>query len=583
MPIEAQNWIDRLVEAVAPTLAARRYAARAQIALAREYQSSYRHAVAGRTSTPWGASTSYNGGTYLERRQLGQMRNRARNIYRNNTVGRSLLDTETDNVVAEGFSLQMRAGSAAFNAEAEERFYDWLERADITGKASASDLFRMSWREPRKDGDGGFVLIRRSGRPYLQYIPGDLITTPQKTEGRIIDGVEVDVSGRPIRFWVRDVDEKGKDTTTPIPARDFVYLAHLDDPLAVRGMTVYAPIFPHLDQLDTYLDSVTKAAIMACIFGLIEKRNKPGAVLGQLNTATNSSGDLQKAITLDKDGMLKVIGTDESIIQVQAQQPMTQTPDFIRALMRLICLAFDMPLEIGQKDLSQVNFSGGRIGLIGYYRSCRVKQDWLKSRCWNRIVYWWLSIEKQRQELGYPDAFVTPFPEDYGAFELHGREWDYTDPQTEIIADLIEIDAGILSPQQASEKRGRDWVATQEQIAEARRIKGRLGIPTLHSTNTRDEKAATNDTSFEQNLVQSLANHQTIGPAVYNAIDMRATLTKAGLSLRPQGAVDSLPLLPVLSETLIGGDVEHCLPEDLDEKANEAGTVQAAPQKGNDA
>jgi hypothetical protein len=33
--------------------------------------------------------------------------------------------------------------------------------------------------------------------------------------------------------------------------------------------------------------------------------------------------------------MVKYIGTDEEVAQVQAHQPMQQTPDFIRAMLRL--------------------------------------------------------------------------------------------------------------------------------------------------------------------------------------------------------------------------------------------------------
>lgn len=530
-PIQPRNFFDRCIEAIAPKYAASRYSSRAQIALARSFpESSYRGAVATRSSTPWSPFTSYRGGSSADRYNLASIADRAERVYRDNPVGRGLLNAEVDNIVAEGFSLQMRTISDEFNREAEGRFYRWLEYADVSGKLCAADWFRTSWREPRKSGDGGIVLILRGGSPKLQYIPRDLICNPRKefNPATMFDGVECDPSGKPIRFWIRDVDENGKDTVSPIDARDFVYLAHLDGPLSVRGVSVYSSIFGLLDQLDSYVDAVTKAAIMAAIFGLIEKRRNPAAAVSALGTLVNSQGDQQKAVTLE-NGMLKVMGTDETMFQVQASQPMQQTPDFIRALMRLICLAFDMPIEIGQKDLSQVNFSGGRIGLIGYYRSCRVKQDWLKSRCWNRVVFWWLSIERQRQQLGYPDAFKSAFPEEYGVFELHGREWDYNDPQTEIVADLIEMDAGVASPQQVCEKRGRDWRTIQEQISESRKVKDTLGIPTLHSTSTRDERTQVTAVDANGNPVSGDSQHLN-GAQITAAVDVLSKSREGTLS-----------------------------------------------------
>lgn len=495
-PIEPKGWVDRLVEYVSPRRAAARYEARARIEVARSMPvASYRGAVATRTGTAFGPSTSYRGGRTGDRRDLALMRDRARRAYFENPIAGALLDTETDNIVADGFSLQMRSASPDFNREAEERFYWWLEVADVDGQTSAGELFRTSWTEPRKDGDGGFVLIKRGGFPKLQYIPGDLIggglgpSNGRTRDGTVMfDGVECDPAGRPVRFHVRDVDETGKDTTAPIDARDFVYLSHRIGKNDVRGATCYRSVFGLLDQIDAYVDAVVIAARMACVFGLIRKSTNPHATLNALATAVNSQGRDQKAITLE-NGMLNVMGTDEEMVQVQAQQPMTQTPDFIRAMFRLICLPFRMPLEIGMNDLSQVNFSGGRIGLIAYYRSCRAKQDWLKSKCWNRIAFWWLSVERERQELGYPDAFRTPFPADYGAFELHGREWDYNDPVSEAQADLLEVSTGLKSPQQAAESRGRDWRETVQQIAEARKVYAALGIPYVLSSLTRDEVA----------------------------------------------------------------------------------------------
>ena len=531
-PFDAQSRLDRLVEWLSPAQATRRYAARTQLDMARQLpEASFRGAVHTRSAQPWSDTTSYWGGTSADRASQRSMGARGRKVYENNVIGAGLLDAETDNVVADGYSLQMLTTDEAFNREAEERFYKWLDRADIMGLATGSELFRMSWREPRKDGDGGIVLIKRGGAPKLQYIPGDLIQNPQTyryDSQEWFDGIRTNRQGRPVGFNVRDVDEKGKNTDTYLSADDFIYLAPRRQPTGLRGTTVYSRVFTQLDQVDAYVDAVTKASIMAAIFGLIEKRVNPSAALSGLGSMTNTAGDSQKVISYE-NGMLKVLGTEEGVYQVQAQQPMQQTPEFIRALLRLTCLAFDMPLEIGLRDLSQVNFSGGRIGLIGYYRSCRTKQDWHLSRCWNRLAFWWLSVERQRRELGFEDAFVSAFPADYGKYELHGREWDYTDPVSEAQADLLEISMGIKSEQQASELRGRDWRKTQEQIAESRRIKGELGIPNVLSSLTRDELAKVTAVDANGNPLSGAAEPLS-GAQITAAIDVLAKSREGSLS-----------------------------------------------------
>lgn len=553
----SMSLLDRMVAAVAPSWAASRAEARVRLEKSRvmmgvmedlgrsggQRSAAYRGAVATRSSQSWTTSTSYRGGRAGERVQQMHMRDRSREVYRSNEIYRSLLTTETDNIIADGLTLQMDARDEAgvsvesFNEEAEERFAKWLEWADITGKHIGSALFRLSWLQPRKDGDGGFVKILKRGYPYLQYVPGDLIRNPigsvpngqieQYDYSTTFDGVECDPSGRPIAFWVRDVDEVGHDSSTRIPSRDFVYIPFLDDPLGVRGVPVGMPIFNRLDQIDYYVDAVTRAAIMAAIFGLIEKRRNPGAVLNQMGMEPNAAGEFQKAVTYE-DGLLKVIGTDESLMQVQATQPMQQTPDFIRALFRIVCLAFDMPIEIGQKDLSQVNFSGGRIGLIAYYRSCRSKLEFIRGTCWNPIVRWWLSVERKRQQLGYPDAFKTPFPRHWDRFALMGREWDFNDPETEAKADLLEISMGVKSPQMACAARGRDFVSVARQTAKAKGLFSDLKLPWVLSSSTRDEATKVTAVDADGNPIGGPGGQQALNGVQATAVDSTLTSVMEG-------------------------------------------------------
>jgi hypothetical protein len=202
------------------------------------------------------------------------MTSRANHAYRENVIGRSLLDAETDNVVAEGFSLQMETGDPDFDARR-----------------------RTGWSRARTATAGS--CCTRGGLPKLQYIPGDLIRNPYKGFDfrTMFDGVECDPAGGRCRFWVRDVDEAGKDTVNPVDARDFVYLAHLDDPLAVRGGRRSTADLRRCSTSSTPTDSVTKAAIMACIFGLIEKRRNPAKVMERAGDDANSDRVQQKAIT----------------------------------------------------------------------------------------------------------------------------------------------------------------------------------------------------------------------------------------------------------------------------------------------
>lgn len=467
----------------------------------KSYEAAYRGGLSTRVSTPWSKSISYARGTLADRRSMMAMRDRGRRVYRENPIGRSILHTELTNVVSDGFTLQAKTDSDEFNSEADETWEAWLDTADLRGMLSGGDFQRQAYRSARRDGDGGIVLVDRGGTSRLQYIPGDLIYTPDGRQGDryIADGVEVDDSSRPIAFHTLDTDEWGKRTFTRIAARDFIFLTpEIDDDLAVRAPTCYSTIFEYLDQADGYIDSVATAARMACIFGLIFKDDNSAKAMQGLPSLNNSQGVPQRAVTLE-NGSIKYVGRDSDVVQVQAQQPMNQTPDFIRALLRLIGLPFDMPLELIAHDMSQVNFASARIGLLGYYRACRARQKWFIKRCLDRIYQWWISREYKRQQIGLAGAFVSPFPEKYWKHRFLPRAWDYTDPVSEAQSDLLQIDMGTKSPQMVAAERGRDYDETQIELAASKAMRRLLGLSTdTRSMLTRDAIVVRTDQPGDQ-------------------------------------------------------------------------------------
>jgi len=475
--------IERAIAFMSPGWAVRRAIGRMQL----NAVASHRGGVPTRTSTPWGKSTSFRMGASADYRNVDSRRDRSRKVYEENPVGASLLDTETDNIIADGFRLQAKTGDKAFDREAEEKYVAYCDKADIRGMRCGSEHERQIYRSSRRDGDGLVVLVDRGGESREQFIPSDLIRTPYSkvAQPNIVEGIEVDAFARPIAFHVASMDEGGKEAFERIPAANAIYLApDLDKDLALRGSPCYSRIFQYLDGLDGYIDAVVIAARMAAVFGLIFKEATAAKQFGALGTATNSQGNQQKAVTLE-NGMVKYIGSGDDVVQVQAGQPLQQTPDFIRIMCRLIGLPFSMPLELVLKDMSQVNFASARIGLLGYYRHCRARQRWFRTTYLDRRYQWWISREQKRQAVGMPGAFVSRFPEKFWGHKFIAVGWDYTDPVSEAQGDLLAMDMGIKSPQMVSAARGWDWEDTQAEIIAARAFRRIHDLPELNSNLSR--------------------------------------------------------------------------------------------------
>jgi ATP-dependent Clp endopeptidase proteolytic subunit ClpP len=270
----------------------------------------------------------------------------------------------------------------------EGRYYQWLETCSVRGSDidTGCEIQRMLWSRSRVAGDVGWILVSRD---YVDPFTKDAdhrLAHPGGAGGEhrhpgrewtptrpSIDGIRFDQWGAPTTFYVLNQEERDSSRKfIPIAARDFVYLPHMTKPDQARGGSCYLTIFDLLAHLDRYVDGVSLAAWMGTVFGLVFKQKSAATQINALGTLTNSNGDQQKAVTLE-NGMVKYIGTDDDVAQVQSHQPMQQTPDFIRAMYRMLGQPFQMPLEVLALDMSTCNFASARIGLLPFYRNCRIK------------------------------------------------------------------------------------------------------------------------------------------------------------------------------------------------------------------
>lgn len=474
----APTALDRAICYAFPGWGARRLTARAEM--------SYRGGVATRLSESYARQRGMRFGVGLDRWDLMRARDRGYQAYRNNPVARTIVDTETDNVIGDGLNFEPATKSPAFNAEAKDRWYEWLDEADVAGRMTGAELQRAEWTLSRVAGDAGCILVD-AGTPdrivsRLQLVPSENIVTPDAKLGAadVVDGVEYDAAGRPVAYHVLDWDERGRRTFARVPARDFVHLAHRTHPSQARGETCYLTVFDLLAHLDRYVDGVSLAAWMATVFGIVFKQAGGAKEMQGLGLVTDAQGQQKRGIVLE-NGSVKYVGRDDEVAQVQASQPMQQTPDFIVAMLRQIGMPFDMPLEVIAKDMSRCTFASARIGLLPFYRSCRTKVERLRPR-WHKRYRWWLSREVNRPRSD-PRRFRSAVPADFWRLEILPNAWDYTDPVSEAQGDFLQIDMGIKSPQQVIAERGR----SAEQIVKDRLAWAELTkeLPTLHSTMTR--------------------------------------------------------------------------------------------------
>lgn len=486
MPDPKPNLVDKVVGYFSPRAGMERRAWRTM-------EASYKGGVPTRTSETWGMDQTTRFGTTLERYQLMNARDRANQAYRNNLVAKTLIQTETDNVIGDGLNYMPTTKSAAWNREAKDKYYEWLKNISVRGSdvLTGCEVERLLWSQSRVAGDVGWILVSQGPESRIQVIESHRISSPygDAADGSITDGIKFDLTGAPKTFYVKSASEVGK--WFEVPARDFVFFAHHSNPSQARGESCFITIFDLLAHLDRYVDGVSLAAWMATVFGLVFKEASAAKQFAGLSTlAANSQGQQQRAITLE-GGQVKYMAPEGEVVQVDAKQPMQQTPQFIQQMLRLLGMPFDMPLEVFARDMSSSNFASARIGLLPFYRACRIKAARFGAR-WSRTIQWWLSRENLRAR-DDPKRWKTAFPEDFWSHELRCNSWAYTDPVSDVQSQQLQVDAKFKSPQMVIEEQGGDVSETLRQLEEWQKLTASL--PQTHSTMSRDPQADPNTAS----------------------------------------------------------------------------------------
>jgi len=98
-----------------------------------EFQNSYKGGVPTRTSEGYPMQQGYRMGTMQERFQLSSARDRAIQAVDNNPIAKTLIETESDNVIGDGLNYQPTSDSEAWNREAEDKYWLWKESCSVRG------------------------------------------------------------------------------------------------------------------------------------------------------------------------------------------------------------------------------------------------------------------------------------------------------------------------------------------------------------------------------------------------------------------------------------------------------------------
>lgn len=401
--------IDDAVAVISPSYALSRAAARADYLSVRQYLESGK---LDRTSKSWmlrGSSSDIPDTGEIER-----SRNRAWNLYHNNTYAKKAVET----IVAQVCGIAPKPQSLAVKDDGST--YDDFRKAAVKlweevntklyyrGRPGQGGMTRDEMLQSvlRLNVLTGEALLRRMeitgdeaksvGSPIqLQY---DLIEANRLDESKTVSagnmsgnniyrGIETDANGRRVKYYIQKAsadDPKAAHfgfDAIEVPAREIIHAFRQYSPSQTRGISWFAPALVMLRNVSDAIENVSYAMkIQSCVAMAVKRASRQMP----LGLATPSGGDSTDAdgnkIDRMQPGLLFNLGANDAVEGFSPNVNAGNTDDFMAFLLR--GFAGSLP---GIKsstitgDYRESSFSSERSAENDAWRQVEVIQEWMFS------------------------------------------------------------------------------------------------------------------------------------------------------------------------------------------------------------
>ena len=461
-------WIDDVIGVFAPMAAFRRKQARMALLTATR---AYDGAKVGRRTDGWvtsGASAN------SEIANAGpRLRERARDLARNNPYGKKAKRVFVDNFVGIGISPQANTGVKTLDKKIMKVWADWAANADAEGVCDFCGLEGVVVRSLFESGEC-FVRFRDRtlsdglAVPFqLQVLESDYLDSTKTLEmaggGYVRQGIEFDSKGRRAAYWMWP-QHPGDNfvisqrlQSVRIPADQILHIFEKDRPGQMRGVTAYAPVILKMRDLDDYDDAeLWRKKIESCFAAfVIQNSGADGPVVGTIATNNATGTNAPKRVEAFRPGMIEYLKPGED---VKFGNPSSDAnyAAYMRTQLHAVAAGLGITYEQLTGDLSQVNYSSLRAGLVEFRRMIETLrwQVFIPMFCvpvWRRFI-----------ERAYIAGVISKL--DYTA-TWTPMKFEMIDPLKDAQADTLMMRNGTLTLREAIANRGFDPDLQLEEIA----------------------------------------------------------------------------------------------------------------------
>lgn len=394
---------------------------------------------------------------------------RSRELVVTNGYAANACEAYAANLVGDGIKPSSLIEDGELRDRIQRLWLAWTDQADADGLTDFYGLQAMIAREmfvagecfvrlrPRRAEDGLLVPMQ------LQLLQSEMLPF-EKTEtanngNRIRCGIEFDLIGRRVAYHFRrrhpgdSTDRSGSfmgDTipeTTRVPAEDVLHIYRPIDAGQIRGLPHVAPAMVRLFLLDQYDDAELDRKKTAAMFaGFITKNAPEDPMMGEVKDTGEGIG-----IASLEPGTLQVLLPGEDIKFSSPADVGGGYEAFQYRTLLAISASLGLPYHLVTGDVRQANYSSLRAELVEFRRRIGQLQHGVMAHQFCRPIWQrWLETAALSGALDLPDMAK--------AMPVHWipPRWDWVDPLKDIQAQLLGIEAGLMSRRKAVEATGYD-------------------------------------------------------------------------------------------------------------------------------
>lgn len=437
-----------MMAAVAPGFTLRRLRAMAAVR-------AYDGATTGRRGASFrrGAGGTVNSAIGMN---LARLRERSHDLVRNTPFGARAITVKTSHVVGTGIRVEWDTGNDKLDQAVGTAFEDWSGDCCIEGRLDFAGHQGLAVRAMFEGGESVIRMIDIEDAPRgsvpmrLKTYEGASIDLAKSTDTARM-GVELGPWERRLGLWLLpgELEALRRPESVFVRQEELCHIFHTLRPGQLHGVPILAPVMlTSRDIADVMEAVIMKAKVEACSGLFVEAADEPTIGLSGQRAAEMVEKDGQRRENLEP-GMIIYGRPGEKPTPIPMSGSAAVEP-ISKMAARAHAVGVGVTYAQLTGDMSEANYSSLKAGAIDFHRENEVIQ-WhvLAPQMMNRIVRRWidraiLAGVLRPRAAGYRYNLVMPARPPI-------------DPLKEIMADVAEVRAGRMSPQEFIAMNGRPW------------------------------------------------------------------------------------------------------------------------------